>query len=220
MGFNAARQRLAVNLLASPSGTLSFGTLRSRGSIVVKYCCWLPAVIAAVLLASCGIPASSYASSPVPAGHAPFTPAGTFASRILAAQNAERAAVRLPPLAWDKGLAGGAAAYARQLAVTGTFRHSDRRARAGTGENLWMGTAGGFGPEQMVGNWASEKRWFVRGTFPNVSRTGRWSDVAHYTQIVWPTTTHVGCGLARGGGRDVLVCRYGPAGNIDGRRVL
>jgi len=138
----------------------------------------------------------------------------------LAAQNPERAAVRVPPLAWDGALAGGAAAYARQLAATGTFRHSDRRARAGTGENLWMGSAGAFSPEHMISNWSSEKRLFVRGTFPYVSRSGRWSDVGHYTQMVWSATTRVGCGVAQGRGRDVLVCRYAPAGNIDGRRVL
>lgn len=156
----------------------------------------------------------------MPAGHAPFKPAGTSSNRLLAAQNAERAVVRVAPLAWDQALASGASAYARQLASTGTFRHSDRRSRAGTGENLWMGTAGAFSAEQMVRDWASEKRWFVAGTFPNVSRTGRWSDVGHYTQLVWSTTTRVGCGVARGNGRDVLVCRYAPAGNIDGRRVL
>ena len=82
-----------------------------------------------------------------------------------------------------------------------------------------MGTRGGFTLEQMVGNWASEKRWFRPGVFPDVSTTGNWSQVGHYSQIVWPATTRVGCGLARGRGRDVLVCRYAPAGNVDGRRV-
>ena len=156
----------------------------------------------------------------MPAGHAPFLPAGTSPSRLLAAQNAERRAARVAPFAWDARLAAGASAYARHLAATGTFRHSDGRARAGSGENLWMGTAGAFSAEEMIGDWASERRWFVRGTFPKISRTGRWSDVGHYTQLVWRTTTRVGCGVARGNGRDVLVCRYAPAGNIDGRRVL
>jgi len=157
----------------------------------------------------------------VPAGKSlPFVSAGAFSSRILRAHNAERASFGLPALAWDPALAAGAAAYARQLASTGTFQHSNRRARPGVGENLWMGTAGAFGPERMVGGWASEKRWFKAGTFPNVSRTGRWSDVGHYSQMVWRTTTRVGCGVAPGRGREVLVCRYSPAGNIDGYRVV
>lgn len=52
-----------------------------------------------------------------------------------------------------------------------------------------------------------------------MSRSGPWSTVGHYTQMIWPTTTHVGCAIANGVRFDVLVCRYAPAGNIDGRRV-
>ena len=142
-----------------------------------------------------------------------------LAHRLVAAHNAVRAAAGTQPLAWDARLAAGAQAYAQQLAATGTFQHSDRRARRGIGENLWMGTSGAFSPEQMVGNWSSEKQWFRAGIFPNVSRTGNWEQVGHYSQIIWRTTTHVGCGIGRGRGRDVLVCRYSPAGNVDGRPV-
>ena len=141
------------------------------------------------------------------------------AQRLLAAHNFERRAAGVQPLAWDPALAQGAAAYAQQLAVTGAFRHSDRRLRRGVGENLWMGTRGAFSPEHMIGDWASEKRWYHAGRFPNVSRTGRWDQVAHYTQIIWSGTTKVGCATATSPGRDVLVCRYNPAGNVDGRSV-
>jgi hypothetical protein len=71
----------------------------------------------------------------------------------------------------------------------------------------------------MVGNWASERRYFVPGTFPNNSRSGNWEDIGHYTQMIWPTTTHVGCALASNATTDYLVCRYSPAGNVDGRVV-
>jgi hypothetical protein len=60
---------------------------------------------------------------------------------------------------------------------------------------------------------------FVPGLFPRVSRTGNWSAVGHYSQMIWPTTTRVGCALASSQLADYLVCRYAPAGNIDGRRV-
>jgi hypothetical protein len=40
--------------------------------------------------------------------------------------------------------------------------------------------------------------------------------VAHYTQIVWPTTTEVGCALASSATTDYFVCRYAPTGNKDG----
>ena len=142
-----------------------------------------------------------------------------FPARILAAHNAERARAGVPLLTWDNSLGTAAAAYAQQMALTGRFGHSDRSARPGTGENLWMGTHGAFSVEAMVGGWGSEKRFFHAGTFPNVSRTGDWSDVGHYTQMIWPTTAKVGCALASTPRVDYLVCRYANKGNIDGRRV-
>jgi Cysteine-rich secretory protein family len=151
----------------------------------------------------------------------PIQPLGadSFTARMLAAHNAQRMANGIGPLIWDPTLASGAAAQAQQMAITGRLAHSDRRARRGVGENLWMGTHGLAGPEAMVGLWAGEKRNFVPGTFPAVSRTGNWMDVAHYTQVIWPTTQRVGCAIAIGHRVDYLVCRYWPAGNIDGHRV-
>jgi hypothetical protein len=145
--------------------------------------------------------------------------ASQFPARILAAHNAERAALGLPPLAWDNDLGNGAATYVTRMATIGSFEHSDRATRRGIGENLWYGTHGAYSVEQMVGAWASEKRMFVAGIFPSVSRTGNWVDVAHYTQIIWPTTLRVGCALGSTARMDYLVCRYAPAGNVDGRPV-
>jgi hypothetical protein len=145
--------------------------------------------------------------------------ASQFPARILAAHNQARAEAGVAPLVWDPALGEAAAAYATQLALTNNFQHSDRRARPGIGENLWMGTHGAFSYEAMVGGWASERRDFVPGIFPAVSRSGNWENVGHYTQMVWPTTTRVGCALASNATTDYLVCRYSPAGNIDGRPV-
>jgi hypothetical protein len=44
-------------------------------------------------------------------------------------------------------------------------------------------------------------------------------DVGHYSQIVWKTTTKVGCGFAESNGSDVLVCDYAPPGNVMGERA-
>ena len=145
--------------------------------------------------------------------------AAGFPGRILAAHNSERARAGVTPLVWDDGLGTAAAAYATQMAMTGRFAHSDRSLRRGTGENLWMGTHNAFSVDAMVGGWASEKRFFTPGVFPNNSRTGDWEDVGHYTQMIWPTTTRIGCALASNGRVDYLVCRYAGAGNIDGRAV-
>ncbi|HUP66928.1 MAG TPA: CAP domain-containing protein [Sphingomicrobium sp.] len=145
--------------------------------------------------------------------------AAEFPGRVLAAHNRERAAVGVPPLVWDNALGTGAAAWAQQLAATNQFEHSDRKARRGIGENLWMGTHGAYSVETMVGGWVSEKRFFMAGIFPNNSRSGNWIDVGHYSQLIWPTTQRIGCALASNGRTDYLVCRYATAGNIDGHWV-
>ena len=164
----------------------------------------------------CSLLAAAAASSPA-AAQSLF--AAGFPARILAAHNPERARAGVPPLVWDNALGTAAANYATQMAMSGRFAHSDRSLRRGTGENLWMGTRGAFSVETMVGGWASEKRFFTPGVFPNNSRTGNWEDVGHYTQMIWPTTTRVGCALASTQRIDYLVCRYAGAGNIDGRPV-
>ena len=96
--------------------------------------------------------------------------------------------------------------------------HSPRAGRSGQRENLSRGLPGA-NALQMVGYWSIEKQIFEPGVFPNVSRTGNWEDVAHYTQMIWKTTTHVGCGIASGRTGEFMVCRYSPPGNADGRLV-
>ncbi|HEX3676922.1 MAG TPA: CAP domain-containing protein [Sphingomicrobium sp.] len=145
--------------------------------------------------------------------------ASQFPARILSLHNVVRAQAGVPPLSWDPALGQQAASYATELALTNSFHHSDRNARQGTGENLWMGTRGAYSYEAMVGSWSSERRNFVPGVFPAVSRSGNWQDVGHYTQMVWPTTTRIGCALVSNKTTDFLICRYASAGNIDGRRV-
>lgn len=152
-------------------------------------------------------------------GAAPTPVVDPFAWRILAIHNSERAAAGSAPLFWDPALAAGAAGWARYLAATGQFVHSDRKARRGIGENLAMGRRGYFGVDSLVRMWSAEKRNFMPGIYPATSRTGRWLDVVHYSQMIWPATTRVGCAVAAGRASEILVCRYAPAGNIDGRLV-
>lgn len=155
----------------------------------------------------------------IPAAGSAQSFAAQFPARIVAAHNAERARAGVSPLVWDNALGAAAALYAQQMALTSRFAHSDRKGRPGTGENLWMGSRGAYSLETMIGGWSSEKRWFRAGVFPNVSRTGNWADVGHYTQMIWPATTRVGCALASTPQTVYLVCRYANKGNVDGGPV-
>lgn len=72
----------------------------------------------------------------------------------------------------------------------------------------------------MVQDWGAEIKFFKIGIFPNVSTTGSWKDVGHYTQVIWKNTVSVGCGGAVGNdGFFRLVCRYSPPGNYIGQEV-
>ncbi len=139
------------------------------------------------------------------------------AARLLAAHNIERSRVHAPPLQWDPFLASAAASYGPALARTGRLQHSPRAGRPGQRENLWKGPRGIYSPEQMVGGWIAERAMFRPGVFPNVSTTGNWSDVSHYTQLIWKGTTRVGCAIQQASNWEYLICRYSPPGNIDGK---
>jgi hypothetical protein len=167
-------------------------------------------ILAAAVLALAAAPAGA---------EAPRGATGELAARLLAAHNHERALVGHPPLEWDSALAADAAAYGPALASLHRLVHSPRDTRPGQRENLAMAAHGTLTPEQLIGLWSREKLTLQPGLFPAVSRTGRWEDVAHYTQMVWPTTTHVGCAIFAAD-MDYLICRYSPPGNIDGRPVF
>ncbi|NJN22079.1 MAG: hypothetical protein HC812_13970 [Leptolyngbya sp. RL_3_1] len=144
-----------------------------------------------------------------------------FAQELLTAHNRYRTAVGAANLTWSSALATTAQQWADQLATNGgSLNHSDRSQRNGAGENL---AAGGppdaYSLTDLVNLWGAEQRYFISGLpFPAVSITGNWADVGHYTQMIWRNTTEVGCGVAIGGGQEILVCHYNPPGNVTGQQ--
>lgn len=140
----------------------------------------------------------------------PVKGAAPVAARLLAVHNRERGALGAPPLTWDEALEGDARRWAQELARSGRFDHAKQDDQ---GENITMGTRGGYTPEDMVRGWIAERTLYKRGRFPDVSRTGTWSDVGHYTQLIWGTTRRMGCAIASNARHDYLVCRYHPPGN-------
>jgi hypothetical protein len=170
------------------------------------------------LIAACAALSAATASVAQPA---PQGATGAIAARILAAHNAERAAVGAPPLQWDATLAEHAASYGPELARLRRLVHSSRESRPGERENLAMAWHGTLSPEALVAMWSRERQLLQPGSylFPGTSRTGNWQDIAHYTQMVWPTTTHVGCAIYPADW-DYLICRYSPPGNKDGKPMF
>ncbi|WP_309547023.1 CAP domain-containing protein [Sphingomonas sp. SUN019] len=178
---------------------------------------WLAALL---LLASCAqgperIVEADRFDGPAPRGEA------LLRSTMMTAHNAARAAVDVAPLSWDEVLVASARGYAQTLARTRRFEHAKQpQGPAREGENLWTGTRDAYAYNEMIGHWVAEKRDFTNGPTPAFSRTGRWQDVAHYTQIVWRGSTRVGCATASNARDDYLVCRYAPVGNVVGQRVF
>ena len=139
---------------------------------------------------------------------------------VLDVHNRARAAYGTRPLVYDTRLAADAMVYATTLARSGRFEHDPQTGRKPKqGENLFMGTRGAYRYERMMQLMVDERADYVPGIFPNVSRNGRWWEVGHYTQIIWPTTRRVGCAVAASRTDEYLVCRYTPGGNVVGTRL-
>lgn len=134
---------------------------------------------------------------------------------VMKAHNDTRAAYGSAPLVWDDELAASALVYAKKLAASRNFDHDPQSGvYPREGENLFMGTRNAYSFAEMMAPLIEEKKDFKPGHFPEVSRTGDWTDVGHYTQIVWPSTKAVGCAVASNAHDDYFVCRYLPAGNV------
>ncbi|MFL6724061.1 MAG: CAP domain-containing protein [Sphingomicrobium sp.] len=136
---------------------------------------------------------------------------------VLTMHNQARREFGVAPVEWSEELATGALAHAQYMAATGVYGHDQTPGRRRkSGENLWRGQRGIFAYDMMVRVMVDEARYFRPGAFPDNSVNGDWHAVAHYTQIIWPTTTEVGCALASNATTDYFVCRYAPTGNKDG----
>ena len=136
---------------------------------------------------------------------------------VLGAHIHARRQFGVGPVRWSDELAAGAMAHAQSMAASGLYGHDQtpgRRRKAG--ENLWRGQRGLYSYDIMVGVMVDEAKYFRAGAFPDNSLSGDWQAVAHYTQIIWPTTTEIGCAVAASATTDYFVCRYAPTGNKDG----
>jgi len=139
---------------------------------------------------------------------------------ITAAHNQVRADHGVPPLAWDAELAAIAADWAAgcrdEEEPLGLIDHNpDRSDLFGSyvGENVY-GASGPVDGPAAVELWAAEE-----ASYDHDSNTCD-GICGHYTQVVWATTTSVGCAAHACSGLTfgyTIVCDYAPGGNDGGR---
>ncbi|KAK9705807.1 hypothetical protein RND81_07G083300 [Saponaria officinalis] len=133
-------------------------------------------------------------------------------SQWLTPHNNARKAVGVPALTWDAKLAKFAKSYAEKRKKDCSLVHST----GPYGENMFWRSSKTSTPSQAVAGWLSEKRGYNAG-----SNTCRIADCGHYTQIVWRSTTKVGCAKVEcegGRGGAIFVCEYDPPGNFYGEK--
>ena len=140
-----------------------------------------------------------------------------LAAEMVGDHNGLRASLGLPPVTWDPELAGHAQAWADELAATPGLHHSAHASRPGEGENLARIDGGRTSATDLFSGWAREGAQYRYGPL-NCADPGGLSRTGHYSQIVWRGTRRIGCAVAYGERNEVLVCRYGPPGNICGQR--
>lgn len=131
----------------------------------------------------------------------------TDQQRALAVHNEAREAVGVPPLTWSNELAADAQAYAEKLARTQSFQH----ATCDDGENLyWYSATTAHPGEDASLSWLEERAAYRHGR----GWHRNFSEVGHYTQMIWKDTKQVGIGTAvASDGSTYVVARYHPAGN-------
>ena len=131
----------------------------------------------------------------------------TDQQRALAVHNKAREAVGVPPLTWSNELAADAQAYAEKLARTQSFQH----ATCDDGENLyWYSATTAHPGEDASLSWLEERDAYRHGR----GWHRNFSEVGHYTQMIWKDTKQVGIGTAvASDGSTYVVARYHPAGN-------
>lgn len=143
---------------------------------------------------------------------------------IMTAHNKWRTEVSVPAMKWSTALADSAQAYANHLKTAQACKPSHSGA-TDLGENLFWASAltysngitkvQAISPAQAIESWGSEKINYNYDT----NSCDENKVCGHYTQIVWKSTTELGCGKAVcADNSQVWVCNYTPAGNYIGQK--
>lgn len=130
---------------------------------------------------------------------------------LRAAHDEARAAVGVAPLEWSTSLGAHAQEWANHLAANNC--QLAHRPNSSYGENLYW-TSSAATAKQVVAAWTGESASYDAATHTCASG----QVCGHYTQVVWSSTTKLGCGMASCGAQQVWVCNYDPRGNYAGQQ--
>jgi pathogenesis-related protein 1 len=140
----------------------------------------------------------------------------TDQSAYLDPHNSARSAVGVDAVVWNTTLEDYALNYAQSQTSQcsgGNLVHSG----GPYGENLFWGSGGAtWTPQDAVNDWVSEKQYY---DYSSNSCVGG-QECRHYTQVVWSTTTSIGCAsvTCTGDASTYIICSYNPRGNYNGER--
>lgn len=134
-----------------------------------------------------------------------------FEQAVLDAHNRLRAQHSAPPLKLNPAISRYAQEWANNLAARNTMQH---RSNNKYGENLYAcyGKTNVDG-EDAVKSWYDEIKHYRFGQ----PSPGNFSQVGHFTQVVWKESRELGVGIAKNGNSVYVVCNYDPPGNFMGK---
>eukprot|EP00111_Clytia_hemisphaerica_P004062 TCONS_00011639-protein len=133
----------------------------------------------------------------------------------LAAHNAKRGLHKnTPSMTYDMELAKRAQTYAEYLLEFDEWKHDAFRKyngyESGVGENLYWSSSASRTSTNAVVSWYNEINNY---NFTTGKSNG--GDIGHFTQLVWDSSTKLGCGVAKGTGGTYVVSRYLSSGNTN-----
>uniref|UniRef100_V5H8I7 Putative scp gapr-1 like scp-like extracellular protein n=2 Tax=Ixodes ricinus TaxID=34613 RepID=V5H8I7_IXORI len=136
-----------------------------------------------------------------------------FHNLCLREHNKYRTKHHVPALKTDPTLYIKARAWAIRLAKWDSTSYVPHEKLHGIGENIyWMTYA-----KKPYSQYAPKavKYWYDENIYYNYQTGGYSQHTAHFTQMVWKSTTRVGCAYAVSTSSTIfVVCKYSPQGNI------
>jgi len=147
----------------------------------------------------------------------------SYSQAILDQHNNHRANSSAPDLSWSTDMANIAA----QIASSCVYAHNTTAGGGGYGQNIGAGAEPSAVPAMITNEMYDNEIGFYPTPYgndsPDMTNFEKWG---HYSQIVWKSTTSVGCatqycpnGLANAGSGVspyFTVCNYSPPGNFAG----